>query len=66
MLANESEEQRQIRLSRLCQRDHETRGPETDEQRARRNQRMRDYGQQLATNEPPPAPCPERARQPEL
>ena len=31
--ANESEEQKEIRLSRLCQRDHETRGTETDEQR---------------------------------
>ena len=64
--ANESEEQREISLSRLCQRDHETRGTETDEQRAQRNQRMKEYMQQLAANEPPPAPSPERARQLEL
>ena len=64
--ANESEEQRQICLSCLCQRDRETRGTETDEQPARRNQRMREYRQQLATNEDPPAPSPERACQLEL
>ena len=64
--ANESDEQRQIRLSCLCQRDHETRGTETDEQRATRYQRMREYRQQLATNQPPPAPSPERAHQLEL
>ena len=64
--ANESEEQRQIRLSHLCQRDSDTRGTETDEQRATRNQRTREYRQQLATNQPPPAPSPERARQLEL
>ena len=45
---DESEEQRQIRLSRLCQRDSDTRGTETDEQRATRNQRMREYRQQLS------------------
>ena len=61
--ANESKEQREIRLSRLCQRDHETRGTETDEQRAQRNQRMREYMRQLRSNETPPAPSPERARQ---
>ena len=65
-IANESEKQRQIRLSRLCQRDRETRGTETDEQRARRNQRMREYRQQLTTKEPPQVPSPERARQLEL
>ena len=64
--ANESDEQRQIRLSCLCQRDHETRGTETDEQRATRLQRMREHRQQLATNQPPPAPSPESARQLEL
>ena len=61
--ANESDEWRQIRLSCLCQRDHGTRGTETDEQRATRYQRMREYRQQLATNQPPPAPSPELAHQ---
>ena len=64
--AKETDEQYEVRLEDLTNRDHQRRGLETDEQRATRNQRMREYRQQLATNQPPPAPSPERARQLEL
>ena len=64
--AKETDEQYEVRLEDLTNRDHQRRGLETDEQRATRNQRMREYRQQLATNQPPPAPTPERARQLEL
>ena len=64
--AKETDEQYEVHLEDLKNRDHQGRGLETDEQRATRSQRMREYRQQLATNQPSPAPSPEHARPLEL
>ena len=58
--------QRQVRLLEICQRDHERRASESEEQRSHRNERLREYCGQILTNEPHPAPTPESVRQQEL
>ena len=42
-MKDESEEQHQVRLEDLCERDHERRQNESDERRERHLQNMREY-----------------------